>query len=288
MSRKLVFKKMQGIGNDFILIDSQENPALFTNNRFNLKSSELARIADRNFGIGCDQILVVTPPSNKFADFDYLIYNQDGSCAGYCGNGARCVIRYLADKYHANEPITLNTHGRISKGYFAPKGQITINMGQPNFNPEASGYTNDTNKYNDYSYLVGNQIVNFGIVSMGNPHAVIKLNSSDDFNNLEHLVEIAHAIQNSGLFINGVNVNFFVVTAPDKIKLRTYERGVGFTLACGSGACATASYAISQKLCNSDIHIIMPGGSLHIRWDNIKEIEMTGDAAYVFDGSINL
>lgn len=279
---------MQGIGNDFILIDSQENPDVFTNNCFNLKQTELARIADRKYGIGCDQILVITPPSNKSADYDYLIYNQDGSSAGYCGNGARCVIRYLADKYKITPPITLNTNGHISKGYFAAKSQITINMGKPNFDPRASGYKKEVNKYNDYSYLIGNQIINFGIISMGNPHVVINLSDPSWLNSDQYLQEIAEAIQNSGLFANGVNVNFFVVISPDELKMRTFERGVGFTLACGSGACATASFAISQKLCNTTVHISMPGGILQIYWDRTNEIEMTGDAAYVFDGNILL
>ncbi len=288
MNKKLVFKKMHGIGNDFVLIDSQENPDLFTERHFNLKPRELAKIANRNHGIGCDQILVITPASNKFANFDYLIYNQDGSSAGYCGNGARCVVKYLADRYHINTPITLNTHGRLSKGALTPKGQITINAGQPNFDPKASGCDKEISTYNSYSYLVGNQIVNFAIVSMGNPHAIISLANLKQLNTTSTLIKIAEAIQTSGLFAHGVNVSFFVVVSPEKIQMRTYERGVGFTLACGSGACATASFAIASKLCNQKIHVAMPGGSLQIHWDMISEIEMTGDAAYVFDGNMLL
>lgn len=288
MSRRLIFKKMQGIGNDFVLIDSQENPGLFTNNLLNLNSNELAAIASRHYGIGCDQILIVTKTSNESADFDYLIYNQDGSTAGYCGNGARCVIRYLADKYHINPPITLNTNGRLSTGYFAANKQITINMGRPNFDPKASGYEKDVNEYNDYSYLIGSQVINFGIVSMGNPHAIINLSHIDGLASNEQLIKIAQSIQNSGLFANGVNINFFVVISPEELQMRTYERGVGFTLACGSGACAAASFAIAQSLCSTNVCISMPGGILNIHWDKVNEIEMTGDAAYVFDGTISL
>lgn len=288
MKKKLVFKKMQGIGNDFILIDRQENPKLFTDKCFNLKPNELAHIASRNYGIGCDQILVIGPTDNNFESFDYHIYNQDGSPAGFCGNGARCVIRYLADKHQLNSPITLNTNGRLSIGMVTPEKLVTINIGQPNFDPEASGYTKDRNQFNDYSILIGGQLVHFGIISMGNPHAVISLENLKQLNATATLKKIAEAIQNSGLFTNGVNVSFFVVLSPEKIQMRTYERGVGFTLACGSGACATASLAIAKKQCKSDVHIIMPGGSLHIHWDMATEIEMTGDANYVFEGSMPL
>ncbi len=288
MKRKLIFKKMHGIGNDFIVIDSNDNQWLFTDGQFNLKPNELAKIANRNHGIGCDQILVIAPPSNKAANFDYLIYNQDGSSAEYCGNGARCVIRYLADKYQLDTPITLNTHNRLSTGSLIGRGHVTINVGVPNFNPEASGCNKEVNKYNDYSHLIGNQIVNFGIVSMGNPHAIVKLTNSRQLNATATLIKIAESIQTSGLFANGVNVSFFIVSTTEKIQMRTYERGAGFTLACGSGACATASFAIANKLCKPKVTVSMPGGSLQISWDLAHEIEMTGDAAYVFDGSMSL
>ncbi|MCC2624937.1 MAG: diaminopimelate epimerase [Burkholderiales bacterium] len=288
MKRKLIFKKMHGIGNDFIVIDSNDNQWLFADGQFNLKPNELAKIANRNRGIGCDQVLVIAPSSNKAANFDYLIYNQDGSSAEYCGNGARCVIRYLADKYKLDSPIILNTNNRLSTGSVFGRGHVTINAGVPNFDPKASGCDKEINKYNDYSYLVGNQIINFGIVSMGNPHAIVKLANSRQLHATATLVKIAEAIQASGLFANGVNVSFFLISTPEKIQMRTYERGAGFTLACGSGACATASFAIANKLCKPKVTVSMPGGSLQISWDLAHEIEMAGDAAYVFDGSMIL
>lgn len=288
MNRELIFKKMQGIGNDFVLIDSLNNMALFTNGRFNLKPDELAKIAQRNRGIGCDQILVIAPTSNPLADFDYLIYNQDGSCAKYCGNGARCVIRYLADTRHISAPITLNTNGRLSHGQLGGKDQVIVSMGQPNFDPKASGYTQETMADNNYSYLFGAERVNFGIVSMGNPHAVIQLVNLAQLGQTEHLGKIAGAIQSSRLFTHGVNISFFVVNAIGAIEMLTYERGCGFTLACGSGACATASFAIAKHLCQPEVCVTMPGGSLHIYWNSIEEMQMTGDASYVFDGSMLL
>ncbi|MCC2645072.1 MAG: diaminopimelate epimerase [Burkholderiales bacterium] len=288
MNKKIIFKKMQGLGNDFILIDSQENPDLFTNKSFNLKPYELAKIANRNYGIGCDQILIIMPSSSKLANYDYLIYNQDGTSAGYCGNGARCVIRYIADKYQINLPITLNTNGRLSTGCITSTGQVTIHVGYPDFSPQASNFVKDKNEFNHYSYLIDKQLINFGIVSIGNPHAILSLDNLEQLNAIRPLARIAEAIGNSGLFIEGVNVSFFVIDSPKNIRMRTYERGAGFTLACGSGACATASFAIAQKYCGQNVNVLMPGGTLEIYWDMENEIKMTGDAAYVFEGIITL
>lgn len=279
---------MHGLGNDFVLIDSQNNPELYINGKVNLTKKELALLANRNYGIGCDQILFIEPASNDKANFDYLIYNQDGSKALYCGNGARCVVSYLANTYQLANPIILNTHGKISYGSPTETGQITISMGQPDFNPINSGYTAEANQYGNYSFLFGNNLIPFGIVSMGNPHAIIALNSQSQLSETEKLTQIAKALQNSKLFTDSVNVSFFFIDKNNAIRLRTYERGAGFTLSCGTGACATAIFAMINKLCDNHILVHTAGGSLQIKWDRGHEVEMTGDATDVFDGIISI
>jgi diaminopimelate epimerase len=308
-TKKINFVKMHGLGNDFVVLDSYYNPDLYSDARCNLTTSEIQLICHRNFGIGCDQLLLIEPSTNKLADFDYRIYNQDGSPATHCGNGARCITLYLLNRDNNKKQKTvLNIAGHLIYGSKVENNLIMVNMGNPSFNPEDVGYIGITNEKNYYSFLnsaksisdlqnlVSNfntlndkkqNTINFAVCSVGNPHAIIEL---DDVRKLEDdltLTTISQTLQNSGQFKSGVNVNFYTIDN-EKIHLRTFERGCGFTLACGTGACATASYAIWHNQVTSPVTVYMPGGSVEIHWDKHSQLQMVGSATHVFSGKMLL
>ena len=274
----LKFTKMQGLGNDFVLLDCR-------NNSFNLTVAELQFLADRKFGVGCDQILVIETSINPTADFIYRIFNADGSEAGHCGNGARCVIEYLWDKINKSK-ITLQIQKQLIHGHKNPDGSISINMGTPDFAPAALPFLQQQNPDNIYVLHIQGKAISYGICSVGNPHVMVKLSETPDLDNTQHLTFLAQLIQNSSLFPEGVNVNFYVIKNSKTIALRTYERGCGFTFACGTGATATACYAIAQHTVLHNVDVEMPGGKLNIAWDMINEIIMTGPAVSIFTGQL--
>ncbi len=271
---KIKFTKMQALGNDFVLFDCTILPVL-------LSSEQIKFIANRRLGIGCDQVLLLEPSNDS--DVNYKIFNADGSSASHCGNGARSVIAYLWNKL--NKPqITLKMQNQSITGYKNQDDTISINMGMPNFNPQSLPFNHQEQNNNEYHLDIDGTKINFGICSVGNPHVMIRLNSTHELdNNLEH---IAKLLQNSLLFPNSVNVNFYVVINESQIKLLTYERGCGFTEACGTGATATACYAMDKNQVSTNVTVEMLGGKLNIQKDSINQIIMTGDAIHVFDGEI--
>ena len=302
---------MHGLGNDFVILDSRRNPDLYNDGHCNLTIQEIQLICHRNFGIGCDQLLLIEPSTNELADFNYRIYNQDGSPATHCGNGARCITLYLLNSdNNKQQRITLNIAGHLVYGSKTDNDLIMVNMGTPSFNPEDVGYSGIANEKNHYRFILNTEsntnlqtfasnsklkspndkkqnTINFAICSVGNPHAVIEL---DDISKLEDdltLTTIAQTLQNSGQFKSGVNVNFYTID-DGKIHLRTFERSCGFTLACGTGACATTSYAIWHNLVTSPVTVDMPGGSVEIHWDKHSQLQMLGSATYVFSGEMSL
>ena len=270
------FTKMQELGNDFVLFDCTHSP-------FELNTEQLKFIANRKLGIGCDQILIIEPSIKH--DVSYRIFNADGSIASHCGNGARCVIAYLWDKLHKPQ-ITLQMQNQTLKGYKNQGGTISVNMGTPNYSPESLPFIYKQQNNNEYTLDIGGTVINFGICSVGNPHVLIKLNSIQELEDKKHLELLGQLLQNSPHFPNSVNVNFYTIRNESQIQLITYERGCGFTDACGTGATATACYAISKNQTKSDITIQMPGGKLNIQMDDKNQITMTGDATHVFDGEI--
>ena len=269
---------MQGLGNDFVLLDCRGKT-------FDLTTAELQFLADRKFGVGCDQILVIEDPLDNGYDFIYRIFNADGSEAGHCGNGARCVIQYLWDKVNKSQ-IVLRIQKQNITGRRNGDGTITVNMGSPAFNPSDLPFLHAITSNNRYELNLDAIKINFGICSVGNPHVLIRLNILQELENDSKLSKIGKLLQESALFPESVNVNFYTVISPSQIKLRTYERGCGFTLACGTGATATASYAILQNEVNNNVALEMPGGKLNIAWDGVNEILMTGAAVLVFDGQL--
>lgn len=275
---KIPFSKMQGVGNDFVVINNLSGD-------YHLTPQQLQKIGDRRFGIGCDQILLVETASDGVSDFFYRIYNLDGSEAGMCGNGARCFIRYvLANNLTRKSRIQLQTSTRIVSGYISDNGVIAIAMGVADFTPAKIPLQLTLAKDYAIDYLDGK--IEFSALSVGNPHAVIKLNSSEELNQDNKLQQVAVFLQDSEIFPESVNVNF-IAAKEGIVLLRTYERGCGFTLGCGSGACASAVIAIRDGLVQSPAKLKMPGGELEVELAG-QEIILKGNAEQVYVGVIDL
>jgi diaminopimelate epimerase len=258
---KLAFTKMQGAGNDFVVLDCTRTP-------FNLSRHQLRRIADRHLGVGCDQILVVES-SKSGADFRYRIFNADGGEVEQCGNGARCFVKFVHGRgLTTKREIAVETLGGIIRPKLEADGEVSVDMGKP--------------VYSGVETVEGAQV---SIVSMGNPHAV------------QVVADVASApvttqgpaIERHRRFPHGVNAGYFQVIDRHRIRLRVWERGAGETLSCGTGACAAAVTAIERKLADSPIQVETRGGTLTISWaggDN--PVIMKGPAQKVFEGTLDL
>ena len=272
------FTKMHGLGNDFVVIDGVRQ-------HINLTTEAIKKLADRNLGIGCDQVLLIEPPSDKNIDFNYRIFNCDGSEVEQCGNGARCMGRYIADQQlSGKKTVLLQTKNRVMEVTTKAKSLVTANMGKPNFSPDAIPLIAEQQQ-KLYSIEIDAQSYEISALSVGNPHAVIQV---DDINRAA-VNEIGPLIQADSHFPESVNVGFMQIVDRKNIKLRVYERGVGETQACGSGACAAAVAAIQQNLVDSRVHLKLLGGSLDIEWlGGDQPILMTGPAETVFHGKIKL
>ena len=269
---------MHGLGNDFVVIDA-------INQNVELSRQQLKFIADRHFGIGCDQILLVEPPTQENTDFHYRIFNSDGGEVQQCGNGARCFVQFVHEKELTEKNIinveTLTGNIEIRR---QNNGEITVNMGVPNFEPQALPLRAQERK-DHYSVKLGDKDIRFGAVSVGNPHAVIQVDDIDS----APVTEWGTSLESHDMFPERVNVGFMQVMNRDRIRLRVFERGVGETLACGTGACAAAIVGISWGVLNNRVTVELPGGNLLIEWDNdLVPVFMTGPAQTVFDGQINL
>lgn len=274
----LNFSKMHGLGNDFIVIDA-------INQSVSLDTELVRRLADRHRGIGCDQLLIVEPAQQADSEFFYRIYNADGSEVEQCGNGARCFARFVRDKgLTHNSTILVDTaSGRITLQIEA-NGEITVNMGQPRFSPADIPLHRDMVE-DEYSLYIDGELINFGAVSMGNPHAVLLV---DDINTAPVAV-LGPQLESHPDFPNRVNVGFVEVVDRDQIRLRVYERGAGETEACGSGACAAMVIARQQGLVNDKVSVDLRGGTLQISWaGDDSSVWMTGPATHVFDGQIEI
>ncbi|MGO1426670.1 MAG: diaminopimelate epimerase, partial [Halomonas sp.] len=272
----LHFTKMQGLGNDFVMVD-------LVTQRARLDEAQIRALADRRFGIGFDQLLVVEPPRDPEMDFRYRIYNADGSEVENCGNGARCFARFVRDQRltHKHE-IRVETAGGPLLLTVQHDGMVRVNMGRPRFSPLALPFEAPGDQPL-HQLAVGDETLQIGVVSMGNPHAVIQVDSVDDapVERLGPLVE-AHP-----RFPKRVNVGFMQLLSPSEIRLRVYERGSGETLACGTGACAAVASGIRQGLLKSPVKVHLPGGELSIEWPDPEEaLTMVGPATRVFDGRV--
>ncbi len=278
---KLQFTKMHGLGNDFVMIDAIHQSV-------SLSSEQLRLLSDRHFGVGCDQILLVEKPTRTDADFRYRIFNADGSEVGQCGNGARCFARYVRDKQlNLNTVIRVETQSDLLTLTHNDDDTISVNMGVPKFEPNQIPLLAELaeNQKTDYILEVEGKTIHFGAVSMGNPHAVLQVEQLDSAP--VHI--LGPVLEQHALFPERANIGFMQIDNQHAIQLRVYERGVGETVACGSGACAAAVIGIKQQLLTTPVTVTLPGGNLVIDWQGEGEpVIMTGTATTVFEGTITL
>lgn len=272
------FTKMHGLGNDFMVID-------LVTQRLNLTTEFVKLLGNRHLGIGFDQLLVVEPPSQPDVDFRYRIFNQDGSEVQQCGNGARCFARFVqARKLSFKQRIRVETSSGIITLSTDNYGWVQVDMGKPAFEPEQIPFAPKaiTKVQNSYRLDVDGTPVTLYVANMGNPHAVILV---DDILTAE-VERLGRAIESHEAFPEKVNVSFVQVMNNRHIRLRVYERGVGETQACGTGACATVAVGIREGWLDEgvDIRAQLYGGSLIIRWQDGYSLYMTGPATFVYEG----
>ncbi|MDI1298497.1 diaminopimelate epimerase [Methylotenera sp.] len=272
----LHFTKMQGAGNDFIVINGIDQP-------FQLTADQIQTLAHRQFGIGFDQLLLVQ--TSKVADFKYRIFNADGTEVAQCGNGARCFVRFVVDqKLSSKHEISVETASGIITPKLENNGLVTVNMGAPRLSPSEVPFIADT-AANSYSLEVANQQIIISAVSMGNPHAVQIV---DDVETTP-VVALGSQIEVHPRFPERVNAGFMQIIDEHHIKLRVFERGSGETLACGTGACAAVVAGIQLGRLQSPVKVSAHGGELHITWQGGNSaVMMTGPAVTVFTGSIEI
>ncbi|HSH97462.1 MAG: diaminopimelate epimerase [Methylophilaceae bacterium] len=272
------FTKMHGIGNDFVVIDAYSSIV-------SLSANQIRAIADRHFGIGCDQLLLVEKSTLPDVDFRYRIFNADGGEVEQCGNGARCFVRFVHDKHltQKNE-IRVETMRGIITLMLENNGQVTVNMGPPRFIPDQIPFIADSTT-ETYSLDLGSEQINISALSMGNPHAVQIVANTES----APVAQQGPLIEAHPRFPEHVNAGFMQIVDNHHIRLRVFERGSGETLACGSGACAAVVAGIKLGLLNSPVNVAMRGGELSIIWNGSNsDVMMTGPAEPVFDGELDL
>ena len=269
---------MQGVGNDFVVLDAIKQ-------KVDLDATRVRRIADRHFGVGCDQLLLIEPPRMAGTDFYYRIFNADGGEVQHCGNGARCFMRYVRDK-----GLTSKSEIRVEtlSGVIVPKleadGQVTVDMGPPELEPSSIPFLADKRALT-YTLEVAGQLVEISALSMGNPHAVQVVANVDE----APVLTQGPLIERHARFPERVNAGYMQVLERHRIRLRVFERGAGETLACGTGACAAVVVGIARSLLDSPVRVETHGGPLSIVWEGEgRPVMMTGPAETVFEGTIEL
>jgi diaminopimelate epimerase len=274
----LTFTKMHGLGNDFVVIDAIRQ-------QVSLTAEDVRFLAHRRFGVGCDQVLLVETPQGGQADFRYRIFNADGGEVEQCGNGARCFARFVREEGLTDKTeIPVETASGIIVLQVQDDGQITVDMGIPVLDPLDIPFQAD-HKAISYELDVQGQLMEIAAISMGNPHAVLRVENvqTAPVNELGNLIE-AHP-----RFPNRVNVGFMEIVDNRSIRLRVFERGAGETMACGTGACAAVVAGRLQGLLEETVRVELPGGQLVISWAGPgQNVMMTGPATHVFRGEIEL
>lgn len=277
----LRFSKMHGLGNDFMVVD-------LVTQHFAFRPELVRQLSDRQFGIGFDQLLIVETPSNPEVDFRYRIFNADGSEVEQCGNGARCFARFVHDaRLTAKNPIKVETSSGIIELKIEEDGEVVVNMGRPNFNPSALPFSMEQQqeRYELSAPLnEGSHEFTVGAVSMGNPHAVMLVDDVHD----ALVNQLGPHVESHETFPKRVNAGFMSVKNRGELDLRVYERGAGWTLACGTGACAAMVVAHQWGLVDDEVQVHLPGGTLTIQWDGQGDVIMKGPAERVFEGRIQV
>ncbi|MBD9396760.1 diaminopimelate epimerase [Pseudomonas sp. PDM11] len=274
----LRFTKMHGLGNDFMVLDLVSQHA-------HIQPKHAKQWGDRHTGIGFDQLLLVEPPQHPDVDFRYRIFNSDGSEVEQCGNGARCFARFVLDKrLTVKKNIRVETKGGIIELNVRADGLITVDMGAPRLAPEQIPFQADGEALS-YSVEVDGRSHELAAVSMGNPHAVLRVDDVDG----APVHELGVKLEHHPRFPQRVNVGFLQVIDRQRGRLRVWERGAGETQACGTGACAAAVAAIRQGWMDSPVQLELPGGKLHIEWAGPGQpVMMTGPAVRVYEGQVRL
>ena len=275
---ELIFTKMHGLGNDFVVIDATREPV-------DLTPEQIRFIADRHFGVGCDQLLLVEPPPSVDLDFTYRIFNADGGEVEQCGNGARCFAVFVREKGLTDKDvIRVATAGGPIELKVEPDGQVTVDMGAPRFEPEAIPFVADA-RADVYSLELDGRTVEASVLSMGNPHAVLRV---DDVESAP-VSELGPKLEHHPRFPNRANIGFMQVVDRTLVRLRVWERGSGETLACGTGACAAVVAGRQRGWLDDKVTVRLPGGELHIAWAGEGQpVMMTGPAVSVFEGRMTL
>lgn len=290
---RIRFTKMQGAGNDFVVLDE-------TTQRLHLTPAHYRFLADRHFGVGADQILTVRPAPQPNVDFEYIIHNADGGEVEQCGNGSRCFVRFVREQGLTDKTtVRVKVHGGIITLQEMPDGQVTVDMGAPVFDlpqvPFAAAHATPVDSKGQavsasdaltWQLSLGNgNAVNVGVVSMGNPHAVQVVPDVDS----APVLDQGPLIENHAAFSKRVNAGFMQVLSRSAVRLRVFERGSGETLACGTGACAAVVTGIRWGLLDSRVTVQTLGGTLTIEWQGgDTPVHMTGSATTVFSGEITL
>lgn len=268
------FSKMHGAGNDFVVLDLRGGAAP-------LDAAQCRLLAERHFGVGCDQILTVEDARQPGSVASYRIWNADGSSSQQCGNGARCIAAWLVRDGVAQGDFSLDSPTGTHPVEQLDGGRFRIAMGRPEFEPARIPMSGYPTRQDEYVLDIHDSVITFGAVSMGNPHAVVEVDDVD----AAPVETIGPLLQSQQAFPESTNVGFAQVVANDRIRLRVYERGVGETLACGSGACAAAAVLMRRGRIGRDVVVQLPGGELRIVWPSDDEpLTMAGPTAFVFEG----
>ncbi|WP_439509304.1 diaminopimelate epimerase [Marinimicrobium koreense] len=275
---RLRFTKMHGLGNDFVVIDG-------VTQKVRLSTEKIRTLADRHFGVGCDQVLLVETPTRPDIDFRYRIFNADGGEVENCGNGARCFARFVLErKLTGKRSIKVETAGGDITLNVTEQGQVQVDMGVPRLNPEEIPFQADAEAIR-YDLALPEQTLDISAVSMGNPHAVLMVNKVDS----APVETLGPLIESHERFPRRVNAGFMQMVSPSEINLRVYERGAGETLACGTGACAAVVAGRLRQLLEETVKVNLPGGSLSITWPGPgHSVIMTGPATTVFHGQVKI
>ncbi|MBS4096451.1 MAG: diaminopimelate epimerase [Sulfuricella sp.] len=275
---RLKFTKMHGLGNDFVVFDA-------ISQLVELTSAQFRFIADRHFGVGCDQILLAEKPSRTDVDFRYRIFNADGGEVEQCGNGARCFVRFVHEKgLTAKREIRVETASGIIVPRLEANGEVTVNMGAPRFEPADIPFV-ATQRAVTYPLELAGTTLEISAVSMGNPHAVTLVEDADAY----PVGAVGPQVETHPRFPMRVNAGFMQVLDRHAIQLRVFERGSGETLACGTGACAAAVAGLARGLLDSPVRVVTRGGELSIAWAGEGQpVLMTGPATTVFEGELEV
>ncbi|MDH3979455.1 MAG: diaminopimelate epimerase [Gammaproteobacteria bacterium] len=274
----LEFTKMHGLGNDFVVIDAISQPVELTR-------AQVRMLADRHFGIGCDQLLLVEAATGPDSDFRYRIFNADGGEVGQCGNGARCFMQFVNERGLTDKRrVRVETLNGTLELVRDDDGLVTVDMGVPRFVPAEIPFIAPAQDVR-YALDLGDQGIEIGAVSMGNPHAVLRVDDAST----APVAEWGPRIENHARFPERVNAGFMQIIDRDTVRLRVHERGAGETLACGSGACAAAVIGQCWGELDSTVRVILNGGELVVSWSGPgSPVMMTGPATTVYQGRIEL